>query len=99
MGQSDQKDGYESEAYSETNPYIALGELKAKIRYRLSVRHISKYKGRMYAIHDYIEGRVGYEGVIFDGEFIDFEEFSDIIQQYEGFRFSLSVRESTELIP
>lgn len=95
----DDSSGYVFNAYSETNPYIALGELRAKAKQRLSVRHLRHTDEGTFLTHDCVEGRIGCEGVIVDGNFITFDSFIAIIQTYEGFRFSLSVRDSADSIP
>ncbi|MDZ4163513.1 MAG: hypothetical protein U1C55_00130 [Smithellaceae bacterium] len=88
--------GYEFHAFSETNPFNALGELRQKIRKRLSTRYLQKEKSGHYLYHDEAKGQIGYGGVIIDGAFIPFEQLNEMIQTYEGFYIEIKIKSLDE---
>ena len=83
--------GYEFAAYSPVDPFFALGVLRDKIRKGLATRYLSHTDGMRGLGHDRLEGRVGFDGVVVDGEFISFDEFCSMLQAYEGFHISLEI--------
>ncbi|MCE5227010.1 MAG: hypothetical protein LLG05_14290 [Porphyromonadaceae bacterium] len=84
--------GYEFHAFSEINPLNALGELRQKIKKRLSTRYLQKEEGRYNLYHDEAKGQIGYGGVIIDGVFIPFEQLNEMIQTYEGFYIEFKIK-------
>lgn len=92
----DSKGGYMFTAYSPVDPYQALWRLRKKVPKLLSVRHLAEENGKLTMTHDRLRGRVGYGGVSVDGQFIEFQDFLEMLQTYEGFQFDLRIRESSE---
>jgi len=88
--------GYEFEAFSETNPFNALGELRQKIRKRLSTRYLQKEKDGLCFYHDEAKGQIGYGGVIIDGIFVPFDRLNSMIQTYEGFLIEIKLKGLSE---
>lgn len=84
--------GYEFHAFSETNPFNALGAIRQKIRKRLSTRYLQKEERGYYLCHDEAKGQIGYGGVIVDGVFIPFEHLNEMIQTYEGFYIEIKIK-------
>ncbi len=84
--------GYEFHAFSETNPFTALGEIRQKIRKRLSTRYLQKKEGGYHLYHDEAKGQIGYGGIIVDGVFIPFEQLNEMIQTYEGFYIEIRIK-------
>lgn len=76
--------GYHIAAHSESSQYAALGRLRAKIRKYLATRYLMTENGRRTLSHDVARAYIGSGGVIIDGEFVDFEEFTGMLQTYEG---------------
>jgi len=83
-------EGYEF-ATSSTDPYAALGQLRSKIRKGLATRYLSYEQGRRFPSHDEIKGRIGFGGVVIDGEFMSFKDFAEMLQTHEGWRFCLKI--------
>ncbi|HOU97184.1 MAG TPA: hypothetical protein PLN06_11290 [Bacteroidales bacterium] len=84
--------GYEFHAFSENNPYHALGEIRQKIRKRLSTRYLQKEGGKYHLYHDEAKGHISYGGVVIDGIFIPFEHLNEMIQTYEGFHIEIKIK-------
>ena len=89
-------DGYVFRAFSPADPFHALGELRARIRKLLSVRHLIERKGRLSLTHDRLRGRVSCGGVVVDGIFLTFNQLAELIQTYEGFQFDLTILDSSD---
>ncbi len=88
---SELDEGYQFATYSPVAPFIALGMLRGKIREGLATRYLSREHGTLSLGHNKLKGRVGYEGIVVDGEFISFEMFCAILDAYEGFNISLEI--------
>ncbi|MCB1937549.1 MAG: hypothetical protein KDF59_16600 [Nitrosomonas sp.] len=89
------KNGYEFEAYSETNPFNALAIVRSKIRRGLAIKYLSLENECNALRFDEFQGRIGYGGVIIDGQFIPFTELCEILQVYEGFSINVSITDPT----
>ncbi|TWU01757.1 DUF7713 domain-containing protein [Neorhodopirellula pilleata] len=85
----DGEDGYVFDAFSTTDPYQALGDLRRKIRKLISVRHLIEEAGTLSLTHDRLRGRVDSDGVVVDGRFLCFDQLAELIRSYEGFQFDL----------
>ncbi len=84
--------GYEFHAFSEVNPFNALGEIRQKIRKRLSTRYLQKEQGKYHLYHEEAKGQISHGGVILDGVFIPFEQLNEMIQTYEGFYIEIKIK-------
>jgi hypothetical protein len=93
---SDSDGRYRFEAMSESDPYLAVGRLRQKIQRELSTRYLRSHGERLHLSHEMMKGRITYGGVAVDGRFVSFDEFVDLFQTYEGFHFSLEIRDPTE---
>ena len=87
------ENGYEFTSYSSTDPFNILGELRDKIKTRLSTKYLQEKNGKFSFSHDQAIGHISYGGVVIDGKFIPFDELSNMIQTYEGFTFNLKITE------
>lgn len=83
--------GYEFAAHSEVSPYLALGQLRRRIREGLATKYITVEDGERRLGHDAAVGTIGFGGVLIDGQEVSFEEFTSMLQVYEGWRFSLKI--------
>jgi hypothetical protein len=93
---TDEREGYVFEAFAETDPYFALGDLHDKISRHLATRYLAwDRNGKRYPSHDTLVGRVSSGGVVVDGEFVPFSELEEMIQTYEGFAFKLEIKGSS----
>lgn len=88
--------GYEFDAFSEINPFEALGKVRKKIRKGLATKYLVHEHGRRLLSFDELSGRIGDGGIVVDGTFASFAEFAEILQIYEGSSFSLSINDSAE---
>lgn len=90
--------GYEFRAFSPANEYLALAAVRDKIRRTLAVRYLSEEHGPLTLTHEEMKGTIGCDpasrscGVIVDGRFLTPAELGEILAQYEGWEFSLSIR-------
>ena len=89
---SSDKDGYYFSSLK-TNIPSALGDLRRKIRKRLSIRYLSKTPDHYNFNFDEIVGHIGYGGVVVDGIFLTFEDLCKGMQVYEGFLFELKIKD------
>ena len=90
------EDGYEFASFSESSPFNALGELRQKIRKRLSTRYLQKGQGHLLLYHDEAKGHISTGGVVIDGKFISFQQLTSMLQVYEGFLFYLKIQDMSE---
>ena len=87
----DVENGYEFEAYSETNPFNALTIVRSKIQRGIATKYLSLEKERTVLRFDEFQGRIGFGGVVIDGKFIPFVELCELLQVYEGFSINVSI--------
>ena len=90
------EDGYEFQAFSAISPFHVLGELRHKIRKRLSTRYLQKENDELHLYHDEAKGHIGFGGVVIDGLFVPFDEFNRMIQTYEGFLIEIKISELSD---
>jgi hypothetical protein len=81
--------GYEFEATSLSSPYEARNALVQKVRSSLATRHLEPDHFPSLLNHLCV-GRVEYGGVVVDGQFITWEQFTNMVQTYEGWEFGLT---------
>ena len=91
--------GYQIEAFSETSPYIALGEIRKKIRKALSVKYLDLSGDSVTLTHEKMHGSLIYDreseshGLLVDGRFLAMDELESILSGYEGWEFDFSIHE------
>ena len=90
------ENGYEFQSFSESSPFNALGQLRQKIRKRLSTRYLQRDESHLHLYHDEAKGHISMGGVVVDGEFIPFEQLCSMLQTYEGFMFELKIRDMSD---
>ena len=88
--------GYQFEAYHESNVGLALGDLRRKIKKHLSVRFLEESAGKNYPRNDELVGLITSGGIVVDGIYIEFNEFSQMLDSYEGFQFKLTIKDRLE---
>jgi hypothetical protein len=57
----------------------------------MATRYLDPEHGQGGLSHDRLKGRISHSGVVVDGRFISFKEFSSLLAGYEGSQFSLTV--------
>ncbi len=95
--ESENENGYEFSAFDSTCPYLALGELRNKMRRALATRHlVSPAQGAdLTMLHDGLAGHIGWSeeagGIVFvvDGSPLTLEDIERLASMHEGWQFSL----------
>ncbi|WP_448657289.1 DUF7713 domain-containing protein [Pseudoxanthomonas mexicana] len=84
----DSDQGYEFSAFSYSSPHEAMSNVVSKIRTSLATRNLDPHNFPHLIAHQCV-GRVAHGGVVVDGEFVAWEKFTEMMQSYEGWEFSL----------
>jgi len=88
--------GYEFAAHHPNSPWVALGLLRQRIAEGLSTRYlVAEGEGRRLG-HGRAVGHIGYGAVVIDGEPVPFDEFMEMLQSYEGWRFDIRITDPFE---
>jgi hypothetical protein len=92
--------GYIFSTFAHGSPYLAIGQLRDKIRQNLSTRHLRKEHGHYFPAHDTLKGRItsdnGRVAVVVDGVLLSLKELGKMLDTYEGWEFDLRFRDRTE---
>ncbi len=91
-------EGYEFAAFSETNPYSALGRLRDKARKSMATRHLGSGHDML---HDKLQGRITSDGnggalLVVDGLAVDMGKLSRFFSTHEGWEFELIIKDALE---
>lgn len=86
------EEGYYFQSYSYSSPQEARSRLVHKIRYELSRKYLDP-NNKSHLLNRLARGRVSSGGVVIDGIFISWSEFSAMMQTHEGWEFELDFRE------
>lgn len=90
-------EGYAFASHHSTSPWVALGVLRQRIAEGLATRYlVAQESGRRFG-HDRAVGHVGYGCVVIDGEKISFDELTDMLQSYEGWRFEIRIDDGFDI--
>ena len=90
--------GYEFAAHAESSPYLALGRLRQRIAQGLATRYLVVAEAQRGLSHERAVGHIDYGGVVIDGEKIEFDDFVDMLQVYEGWQFEIRVVDPFEAL-
>jgi hypothetical protein len=60
--------GYAFAAHSESDPYLALGRIRQRIREGLATRYLARETRPRSFTHDVAAGHIAYEGLVVDGQ-------------------------------
>lgn len=90
--------GYTFTKFSPMNPYLALGEIRDKIRERLSTKYIEYPEQFPELTHDKLVGVIDSaedEEVVLqvDGNKITMEDLQRILSGYEGFEITIGIKQ------
>jgi len=91
--------GYTFTKFNPVNPYIALGEIRDKIRERLATKYIDFIEKLPELTHDKLVGMIDYstedEEVVLqvDGDKITMEDLQRIFSAHEGFEITIEIKE------
>jgi hypothetical protein len=89
--------GYLFQAHHPSSPWVALGILRQKIPEGLSTRYLVEEGDRRDLGHMRAVGHVGSDCVVIDGEEVSFDEFTAILQGYEGWHFELRITDGFDV--
>ena len=97
---SDFAHGYEFEACSPASPFLALGEVRGKIRRGLAVKYLApgptpKLTHEMATGHITWDAETDEACLVVDGRPISMARLSQLLISYEGWRFELKISDPT----
>ena len=85
------EDGYEFGSINNSIPH-GLGELNQNIKKGLSTKYLSQNSEKPSLEFFQAKGELSCDGVVIDGRFITYEEFSQILSTHSGFDFELKIK-------
>ncbi len=91
--------GFTFRTFSPVSPYLALGDVRDKIRRRLATKYMERKGERPGLTHDELVGVIDYsqeeDEIVLqvDGEKITMDELRQIFSTYEGFEIALTIHE------
>ena len=94
--------GYRFEGFSPSNPYLALGQVRAKVRTGLAIRYLSAAEAEPSLSHDILRGHIDYDRttdspvLVVDGRPLTILDLERILGCYEGWRVELRIAEPAE---
>ncbi len=95
---SDSCPGYQFEAFSPANPYVALGELRREIRRGLAIKYLAPGPEPQLS-HDTAAGRIDWNSatdevsLVIDGRCVSMANLSRLLATYEGWQFELKIND------
>jgi hypothetical protein len=94
--------GYRFESFSPSDPYIALGEVRGKIRTGLTTRYLSATEPEPTLSHDTLRGHIewdqntGRHVLVVDGRPVSMLDLERILATHKGWRVELRVIDPAE---
>jgi hypothetical protein len=94
--------GYEFQAFAETSPFGALGELRSKIKKGLATRYLDPVQETPALLHDRLCGRITWDRstdgmvLVVDGRPISMDHLWSILEQHEGWQFEMMIKDPCE---
>jgi hypothetical protein len=94
--------GYRFEGFSPSNPYLALGQARAKIRAGLATRYLSAAGPEPTLSHDILRGHIDLDRttespvLVVDGRPLSMIDLKRILRTYEGWQVELRIVDVTE---
>jgi hypothetical protein len=94
--------GYRFECFSPSNPYLALGQVRGKIRAGLATRYLSAAEPEPSLSNDILCGHVDWDRttdrpvLVVDGRPLSMFDLERILRSYEGWRVELRIVDATE---
>ena len=94
--------GYQFESFSPSNPYLALGQVRAKIRAGLATRYLSAAEAVPTMSHDVLRGYISCElttdrpVLVVDGRPLSMFDLQRILSTHEGWQVELRIVDPTE---
>jgi hypothetical protein len=98
---TDNEYGFRFEGFSPSNPFLALGQVRGKIRAGLATRYLSADSEPTLS-HDLLRGHISWDRatdspvLVVDGRPLSMFDLERILSGYEGWRLELRVVDPTE---
>ena len=70
---------------------IALARLRGIVRAGLAQRYLIRHDGVLEMPLDRLKGRIDCEGVVVDGQLLDWSALQTLLSSYEGWEFELKI--------
>jgi hypothetical protein len=99
---TDRDFGYRFEGFSPSNPYLALGEAREKIRAGLATRYLSAAEAVPTLSHDVLRGYISCDlktdspVLVVDGCPLSMFDLERILSTHEGWQVELRIVDPTE---
>jgi hypothetical protein len=99
---TDNEFGYRFEGFSPSNPYLALGQARAKIRAGLATRYLSAAEPEPTLSHDILRGQIDWDRktespvLVVDGRPLSMLDLERILRSHEGWRLELRIVDPTD---
>ena len=93
---------YRFEGFSPSNPYLALGEVRGKIRAGLATRYLSAEELEPTLSHGILRGHIDWDRataspvLVVDGRPLTMFDLARILSSHEGWRVELRILDPTE---
>jgi hypothetical protein len=94
--------GYQFNAFSPSNPYLALGQIRAKIRAGLATRYLSAVGREPTLSHDVLRGHITWDRatdgpvLVVDGRPLSMDDLERILSSHEGWQVELRIVDSAD---
>ena len=83
--------GYIFRTFSENSWSLALARLRGKVRAGLAQRFLISHEGVQEMPLERLAGRIDREGVVVDGQLLDWSALQELLSPYAGWEFELKI--------
>ena len=83
--------GYIFRTFSENSWSLALARLRGKVQAGLAQRFLIRHEGVLEMPLERLAGRIDREGVVVDGQLLDWSALQELLSPYEGWEFELKI--------
>lgn len=83
--------GYEFSAFAEASLGLALARVRGQIEAGISQRYLINHDGELKLPQQRLRGRIDAQGLVVDGELLDWEALARLLSIHEGFEFELAI--------
>lgn len=89
---TEESQGYEFAVFAEADPFGGFGRLREKVCRGLARRYLIGPPDELHMSHDELAGHVRHEGIVVDGQLMNWEHLIDLIRNQEGAQFHFRFR-------
>lgn len=83
--------GYIFRTFSENSWSLALARLRGKVRAGLAQRFLIRHEGVLEMPLERLAGRIDDEGVVVEGQLLDWSALQELLSPYAGWEFELRI--------